>query len=63
MSKLERCPWCGEEFEAVKIGGNEKRYCSTTCKNELHQAIRQVTLEQIENGEVKVDEINRRARR
>lgn len=29
---IGRCAWCGSEFEALTVGGHEKRFCRDECR-------------------------------
>ncbi len=51
------CPWCDKPFKARKVGGHRKRFCSPSCKNGFHRALRKWAQWAIDNGQVTVTEL------
>ncbi len=51
------CLWCDTEFSPKRVGAHSKRFCSSTCKNAYHTALRKWAQRAADHGEVTVNEL------
>ena len=52
-----RCFWCNDPYTPRSTGGTAQRFCSSDCRAEFHNSVRQWAIEAIERGELTVDQI------
>ena len=57
MTDKPECPWCQSAFESRTVGAQRKRFCSATCKNAYHTALRKWAARAADHGEVTVNEL------
>ena len=57
MPDMVPCFWCAKLFAAKKVGGHWKRFCSLTCKNRYHTALRQWAQQAIVLGQLSVADL------
>ncbi len=57
MTTTVECPWCETTFEPRTVGAHRKRFCSSTCKDAYHTALRKWAQRAAEHGEVTVNEL------
>ena len=51
------CPWCGRRFEPKTVGAHRKRFCSATCKDRYHAALRKWAERAVANGQLSVADL------
>ncbi len=52
MTTTAECPWCETAFERKTVGAHRKRFCSSTCRNAYHAALRKWAQRAADHGEV-----------
>ncbi len=57
MTDQLSCTWCNEPFEPRTVGAHRKRFCSSTCKDAYHKALRKWAQRAADHGEVTVAEL------
>ncbi len=57
LTDLARCIWCRKPFRAKVIGAHPKKFCSSTCKDRFHTALRQWAQEAMAAGQLSVSDL------
>jgi len=57
MTATAECFWCDKPFEPKKFGAHQRRFCSASCKNAYHTALRKSAQQALADGRITVTDL------